>query len=93
MSSDETTRIRVCRPADVVWEEADVLQIPTSALFRHNNGWAVFAVEDGRARLRTIQTGQRNGLQVQVLANLQAGERVIAHPDDKISDGTRVKPR
>lgn len=77
----------------VVWEEADVLQIPTSALFRHNNGWAVFAVEDGRARLRTIQTGQRNGLQVQVLANLQAGERVIAHPDDKISDGTRVKPR
>jgi HlyD family secretion protein len=77
----------------VVWEQADVLQIPTSALFRHNNGWAVFVVEDGRARLRTIQTGQRNGLQVQVLANLQAEERVIAHPDDKISDGTLVKPR
>ncbi len=77
----------------VVWEEANVLQIPTSALFRHDNGWAVFVVEDGRARLRAIQTGQRNGLQVQIRANLQAGERVIAHPDDKISDGTRVKPR
>jgi HlyD family secretion protein len=77
----------------VVWEEADVLQIPTSALFRHDSGWAVFVAEGGRARLRAIQTGQRNGLQVQVLANLQAGERVIAHPDDKISDGIRVKSR
>jgi HlyD family secretion protein len=77
----------------VVWEEADVLQIPTSALFRHDSGWAVFVAEGGHARLRAIQTGQRNGLQVQVLANLQAGERVIAHPDDKINDGIRVKPR
>lgn len=77
----------------VVWEEADVLQIPASALFRHDGGWAVFVVSDGRARLRAIRTGQRNGLRVQVLADLQAGERIIAHPDDKIADGTRVKPR
>ncbi|MDP1654076.1 MAG: HlyD family efflux transporter periplasmic adaptor subunit [Rhodocyclaceae bacterium] len=77
----------------VVWEDADVLQIPTNALFRHDNGWAAFVVEAGRARLRPLRTGQRNGLQVQVLAGLQAGERVIVHPDDKINDGIRVKPR
>lgn len=77
----------------VVWEGADVLQIPASALFRHNHGWAVFVVDGGRARLRPIETGQRNGLQVQVLAGLDAGAQVIAHPDDKIADGTRVKPR
>ncbi|MDP1654068.1 MAG: HlyD family efflux transporter periplasmic adaptor subunit [Rhodocyclaceae bacterium] len=77
----------------VVWEGADVLQIPANALFRHNNGWAVFVAEAGRARLRPIETGQRNGLQVQVLSGLAAGETVIAHPDDKIGDGTRVKPR
>lgn len=77
----------------VVWEAADVLQVPASALFRHNNGWAVFVAEDGRARLRPIQTGQRNGLQVQVLSGLDAGTQVIAHPDDKIADGIRVKSR
>ncbi|NTW35026.1 MAG: efflux transporter periplasmic adaptor subunit, partial [Syntrophobacteraceae bacterium] len=42
---------------------------------------------------RPLKTGQRNGLQVQVLEGLQAGENIIAHPDDKISDGSRVKPR
>jgi HlyD family secretion protein len=77
----------------VVWEGADVLQIPSSALFRHNHGWAVFVVDGGRARLRPIETGQRNGLQVQVLAGLDPGEAVIAHPDDKIGDGKRVTRR
>mgnify|MGYP001035282031 FL=1 len=77
----------------IVWEEADVLQIPASALFRHDGGWAVFVASEGRARLRAIRTGQRNGLRVQVLADLQAGDWIIAHPDDKIADGTRVKPR
>ena len=77
----------------VVWEEAEVLQIPASALFRHDGGWAVFVVSDGRARLRAIQTGQRNGLRVQVLSGLDNGTPVIAHPDDKISEGIRVKSR
>lgn len=37
----------------VLWEGADVLQLPTSALFRNGAGWAVFAVEGGRARPRS----------------------------------------
>jgi HlyD family secretion protein len=77
----------------VVWEGADVLQIPASALFRHNHGWAVFVADGGRARLQPIETGQRNGLQVEVLSGIGAGDTVIAHPDDKIGDGRRVKPR
>ena len=77
----------------VVWEGADVLQLPASALFRHNNGWAAFAVEDGRARLRPVQIGQRSGLRAQVLEGLKAGEIVITHPDDKVKDGGRVKQR
>lgn len=77
----------------IVWEETDVLQIPASALFRHDGGWAAFVAAEGRARLRPLKTGQRNGLQVQVLEGLQAGENIIAHPDDKLGDGSRVKPR
>lgn len=77
----------------VVWEGTDVLQVPTSALFRHNSGWAAFVVQDGRARLRVLQVGQRTGLRAQVLAGIKAGEQVITHPDDKIKDGARVKAR
>ncbi|HUX29503.1 MAG TPA: HlyD family efflux transporter periplasmic adaptor subunit [Thiobacillus sp.] len=77
----------------VLWEGKDVLQLPTSALFRHGEGWAVFVVEGGRARLAPLETGQRAGLATQVLSGLDAGTRVVSHPDDKISDGTRVKPR
>ncbi len=77
----------------VLWEAADVLQIPTSSLFRHNDGWAVFVVEAQRAKLRSVQPGERAGLVTQVLAGLEAGERVVAHPDDRIRDGVRVRPR
>lgn len=77
----------------VLWTGEDVLQLPTSALFRHGEGWAVFAVQGGRARQTPIEIGQRAGLATQVLSGLDAGTRVVSHPDDKISDGTRVKPR
>lgn len=77
----------------VLWEGDDVLQLPTSALFREGEGWAVFAVEGGRARLTPVETGQRAGPATQVLSGLAAGARVLSHPDDKIDDGTRVKPR
>ena len=77
----------------VLWEGTDVLQLPTSALFRNGEGWAVFAVEGGRARLTRVETGQRAGLATQVLSGLGADVQVVSHPDDTISDGTRVKPR
>ncbi|MDQ1315037.1 MAG: HlyD family secretion protein [Pseudomonadota bacterium] len=77
----------------VLWEADDVLQLPTSALFRQGEGWAVFAVEGGRVRLTPVETGHRAGLATQVLSGLGVGARVVSHPDDKIGDGTRVKPR
>jgi HlyD family secretion protein len=77
----------------VIWEGPEVVQIPASALFRLNLGWGVFAVEDGRAKTRPLEIGQRAGLTVQVLSGIKAGDKVITHPDDKIKDGGRVKVR
>lgn len=79
--------------AFVVWEGRDVLLAPTSALFRHKDGWALFVLADGHAQLRPVKVGQRNGLEAQVVEGLKAGEKIIAHPDDKIADGVRVKVR
>lgn len=77
----------------VVWAGDDVLQIPASALFRRNGGWAVFVVQDGRARLTPVEIGQRAGLTAEVVSGLAPGEQVISHPDDTIRDGVRVRPR
>lgn len=74
----------------VVWESDDVLQVPTSALFRYGEGWAVFVIEGGRAVRRPITVGQQSGLAAQVVDGLEEGERVIVHPSNTIADGVRV---
>ncbi len=79
--------------AFVIWEGRDVLIAPTSALFRHGEGWAVFVVDDGRARLTPVRVGQRNGLQFQALEGLAEGQTVITHPDDKVGEGIKVRSR
>ncbi|MFA6969799.1 MAG: HlyD family efflux transporter periplasmic adaptor subunit [Gallionella sp.] len=77
----------------ILWEANDVLQIPASALFRDGDGWAVFAVGQGRAVKRRVQVGQRSGLATQILSGIRSGEQVIVHPDDRVADGRRVVTR
>lgn len=77
----------------ILWEGDKVLQIPASALFRHDNGWAVFVIDDEEAHLRSVEPGQRSGLVAQILNGLQEGEMVITHPDEKIEDGVAVELR
>lgn len=77
----------------VLWEGEDVLQLPTSALFRNGAGWAAFVIDGRRARLKPVEIGQRAGLATQVLSGLAAGDRVVAHPDETVRDGARVRPR
>lgn len=77
----------------VIWREADVLKAPSSSLFRHGEGWALFRVRDGKARLATVEVGERGALEAQILSGASAGDTVIAYPSDTVSDGTRVSPR
>jgi HlyD family secretion protein len=74
----------------MLWHEDQVLQVPASALFRLGDKWAVFVVEDGKARRRTVSVGHSSGLATQVLDGLQPGETVILHPDDRLVEGVRV---
>ncbi len=76
-----------------IWEDAEVLQVPMSSLFRQNDGWALFTVEDGRAHVRSVAIGQRTGLVVQVLEGVKAGTKVVNHPSDAVRDGVRVVAR
>lgn len=77
----------------IIWEGKDILQIPTSALFRSGTGWAVFVEEKGKARKRLVEVGQKNGLTAEILTGLKEKERVVAYPEDSISDGTKIRER
>lgn len=80
-------------PRILLWEARDVLRVPLSALFRDGDRWAVFVAEDGHAELRTVEIGQDNGLEAEVRGGLDAGERVVLHPGDRVSPGARLSER
>jgi HlyD family secretion protein len=76
-----------------VWSSENALTVPVGALFRVGDDWAAFAVKDGRARTTRVQIDHRNNRAAEVLSGLSAGDRVVLHPSDRISDGSRVAER
>jgi HlyD family secretion protein len=75
----------------VVWEASDVVRISSTALFREGDRWATFVIEDGRARMRTVETGPSDAAMTVVKGGARPGEKVIPQPSDTISDGVRVE--
>jgi HlyD family secretion protein len=80
-------------PRIVLWESKDVLKVPLSSLFRQGGEWAVFVSRDGRARLQTVTIGNMNGIDAEVLKGVAAGDAVVVHPSDRVSDGARIEQR
>lgn len=77
----------------IILFEEEVLHLPLGALFRDGEGWAVFLEENGRARKRAVEIGQRNALSVEIRGGLSAGQRVVLYPSDRIDDGVAVVAR
>jgi RND family efflux transporter MFP subunit len=66
------------------------LTVPAAAVFERGGLTGVFVVVDGRARLRWIAAGAREGDAVEARAGLEAGERVVLNPTD-LGDGVPVR--
>ncbi len=74
-----------------VYERADILQIPSGALFRSGAQWMVFSVtSNGRARQTNVTVGHRNENFTEILDGLKANERVVLYPSDAVRDGVRL---
>ena len=76
-----------------IWSADDALTVPVSALFRKGEDWAVFVVDNGRVRATVVKIGHRNNRVAEVQSGLLAGERVVVHPSDRISEGAKVAQR
>jgi HlyD family secretion protein len=77
----------------LVWEAGNVLTVPVAALFRDGREWAVYAIDDGRARMRRVEIGHFGENAAEVRAGLREGAHVILYPGDRLRDGARVEYR
>jgi len=74
----------------VIWENENVLKIPSSTLFRSGDAWSVFVVEGGKAYRRQVELGQRTPFDAEILGGLEEGEQVVVHPSNEIIDAMSV---
>jgi HlyD family secretion protein len=77
----------------VIWSVKSTLKVPSGSLFRRGDDWAVFVLDNDRARLQLVKIGQRNDREGQVLEGLSEGQTLVLHPPDTLTAGTRVRAR
>lgn len=77
----------------VIWQADNVLIVPASAVFRSGDGWALFRVEEGYARLRKVDVGQSDGVETEVRAGVSEGDLVVLYPSAELVDGAQVAQR
>ena len=77
----------------VVWKGDGILKVPANATFRHQDGWALFAIEGGKAVTKPIEIGRRTGLEVEIKSGIDETATVILHPSDEIDEGTLVEAK
>jgi membrane fusion protein (multidrug efflux system) len=68
----------------------DAILIPREAVVAEDAQPAVFVVEDGVARLRTVTTGLASGANVEVTSGLEGSEKVVVIGQGSLRDGTPV---
>lgn len=66
--------------------------VPEGAVQASEKGFVVYAVENGKARLRPVQIGlrTRTGV-VEIVSGLTGGETVVVEGSDRLSDGVVVQ--
>jgi membrane fusion protein (multidrug efflux system) len=71
-------------------DEREALVIPEEALSPEAEKQYVYVVADGKAQRREVRIGGRSPGNVEILAGLTAGERVIVEGTQKVRDGAPV---
>lgn len=69
------------------------LIVPLGALQRHAGGWALYRIEDGRARLTPVTIGAITDKDAEAISGVAEGDQVILFPSDQVKDGVGVAVR
>ncbi len=66
------------------------LVVPESAIVPERGSVFVFVVGEGRAERREVTVGRREPGRVELVAGVEAGERVVVQGTQKVRDGSPV---
>lgn len=73
--------------------ERETMAVKASSLAHDGQIDRLFIAEGNVARGRVVKAGTRSGEMVEILSGLSAGELVIDHPPQTLSDGARIEVR
>jgi membrane fusion protein (multidrug efflux system) len=65
--------------------------VSEEALVATRDGYALFVVEEGEARLRPVEVGLRRVGHVEILSGVGIGRRVVRHGHENLTDGQPVE--
>lgn len=75
----------------VVDEIEQAVVIPIGALFRRGEGWFVFVVDGGYARLRRVEGLRRSERMAAIANGLRSSEMVVVYPPSSLADARPVR--
>jgi len=88
LPDDTPLRVGMSVEANIISrEKLDAVLVPANAVV-HNS---LFAIEDGRARLRKVEIGIRGTGSVEILQGVSEGETVASPATANIKNGSRVR--
>ena len=67
-----------------------VLQVPSQAVVRNNDGAFVFVAADGVARRARVEVGRRMGARTEITAGLSEGDIVVTTATSRLRDGDEI---
>jgi len=77
----------------VIEEKRGVLRVPLGAVFRQAEGWGVYRLEEGRAKLVAVTLGAKSDVDVEIVKGLADRDAVVVHPGEKVKEGVKLRGR
>ena len=74
-----------------VYRNPEALVLDISEIISSGDENYVFLAEDQQSRRQTVKLGRQEGLRVEVLEGIEAGDRLITHGISLIEDGTKIR--
>lgn len=74
-----------------VWEHDGEKVASEGAFFRRGADWFAFVVVQGKAELRRLKLGQRNGQDAQIEEGVEEGDALVLFPGERVLPGLAVQ--
>lgn len=71
--------------------EKGVLSVPSEAVLVKGGEKLLFAIEDGKAKARKVETGIDDGKFVKIISGIKKGEQIAVKGQNYLDDGSKVK--